>query len=153
MHGVVTTPYAFRPYRPSPSSPHLPNLAGTPATEPDAQGGDHTPHLPSLCSPFQLLATLSSSTFQEHLQQGLMHGLVTTPYAATHVLNPRPRQGSQALMSSFLDIALLAGAHCLIGSPSGFTQVRFCCFATNELRSTFRLCCFLGSAVFRLCCF
>lgn len=51
----------------------------------DAGGGDHCPHLPSLYSPPELLVTLALAMLQEHLQQRLMQGMVTTPHTALHL--------------------------------------------------------------------
>ena len=70
-----------------------------------------------------ILLLTDNAMLRAHLRAGLFLGFTTTPYAATHVLEPGEGRGKQALMSSFLDLALLSRAACLIGSPSGFSTV------------------------------
>ena len=69
-----------------------------------------------------ILLLTDNEALRGHLRSGTFNGFVTTPYSASHMYYARGKKsGKRALMTSFLDLMLLSRAHCLIGSPSGFS--------------------------------
>jgi hypothetical protein len=61
---------------------------------------------------------------RELVSTGMFQGFVTTPYPAIHVQNKASEEVNElAMMTTFLDLGMLASAKCLIGSTSGFTSV------------------------------
>ncbi|GAX74853.1 hypothetical protein CEUSTIGMA_g2299.t1 [Chlamydomonas eustigma] len=61
---------------------------------------------------------------REHVSAGMFTGFVTTPYPAIHVQMTGATDVTKlAMLTSFLDLGMLAESRCLIGSDSGFTRV------------------------------
>jgi hypothetical protein len=69
-----------------------------------------------------ILLLTDNAALREHIHRGTLNGFVTTPHQASHVYYAQGKEpGRRALMTSFLDLALLSRARCLIGSPSGYS--------------------------------
>lgn len=86
-----------------------------------------------IAPPYLILT--DNSLLRQQLQQGLFKDFATTPFMASHAGAKNGTGGSEALMTSFVDLSLMASATCLIGSPSGFTYTsviwgRHDCFIT-----------------------
>lgn len=93
-----------------------------------------------------VLVITDNALLRQALQEGRLPGFVSPSYAAAHISPGAARGGKavaseevlrQAQLTSFADLALLAGASCLIGSRSGFSHTalmwgRHSCFLLSS---------------------
>ena len=69
--------------------------------------------------PFVILT--DNSLLRRQLQQGFYHDFIAPPGIASHSGSQNGTGGRDALISSFVDLSIMAEASCFIGSPSGFS--------------------------------
>mmetsp|Transcript_40412 Transcript_40412/g.89772 ORF Transcript_40412/g.89772 Transcript_40412/m.89772 type:complete len:432 (+) Transcript_40412:206-1501(+) len=69
-----------------------------------------------------ILLLTDNALLREHVRKGTFSGFITTPFDAGHT-SGSSHGAEEVLVTSFVDMALLAQAQCFVGSPSGFSDM------------------------------